>query len=140
VPELHLARGPLGTHVEWERELQQALPLVPVDAGGDLQGRRAGRERDLLLVPPVVLVDVPGIPPVRGVAKDLLPCRLARRGPRASRVKRARGFSSTTVSAKAELPPRNRDVTTSSPSIGSDLQAAADWARENHVDQPPAGG
>ena len=53
VPELDLRRGPVGVHVERERELEQLLPLVPVDVGVDLD--RCGRRSVIVCV----IVDAP---------------------------------------------------------------------------------
>ncbi len=43
VPELDLRRRPVGVHVEREGELEQLLPLVPVDAGVDRRAAAAPR-------------------------------------------------------------------------------------------------
>lgn len=47
VPELDLGRGAVGVHVEREGELEELLPLVPVDVGDHLQLGFARRERQV---------------------------------------------------------------------------------------------
>ncbi len=94
-------RGPVGVHVQREGQLEQLLPLGPVDLGDDVEHRVAGAQRQQLgdrrradrrarparagpgstrqrveldQVPagaPVVLVDVPGVPLGRGVPEQL---------------------------------------------------------------------
>jgi len=48
VPELDLGCGPVGVQVERKGELEQLLPLVPVDVEGEVDRRRPGGQGDLL--------------------------------------------------------------------------------------------